>query len=93
MLKNEHKKNYLVSIQDQKNNIALQKHKTGNQPVAVIQNGTTAAEKLLVADLNTIVEQVDQYGIQNPAVLIFGMAANDPITSYKNWVQKEAVAL
>jgi uroporphyrin-III C-methyltransferase len=71
----------------------FKKHKTGNHPVAVIQNGTTAAEKLLVADLNTIVEQVDQYGIQNPAVLIFGMAANDPITSYKNWVQKEAVAL
>jgi uroporphyrin-III C-methyltransferase len=71
----------------------FKKHKTGNHPVAVIQNGTTAAEKLLVADLNTIVEQVDQYGIQNPAVLIFGMAANDPVTNYKNWVQKEAVAL
>ena len=71
----------------------FKQHKQGNHPVAVIQNGTTTAERSLVADLDTIVAQVDQYDIQNPAVLIFGLAAKDPITHYKNRVQKEAIAL
>ena len=71
----------------------VEQHKQGNHPVAVIQNGTTTAERSLVADLDTIVAQVDQYDIQNPAVLIFGLAAKDPITDYKNRVQKEAIAI
>ncbi|MGB1362858.1 MAG: uroporphyrinogen-III C-methyltransferase, partial [Flavobacteriaceae bacterium] len=71
----------------------FKQHKQGNHPVAVIQNGTTKAERSLVADLDTIVAQVDQYDIQNPSVLIFGLAANDPVTRYKNLVQREAIVL
>jgi uroporphyrin-III C-methyltransferase len=71
----------------------FKQHKQGNHPVAVIQNGTTKAERSLVADLNTIIAQVDQHHIENPAVLIFGLAAKDSVSDYKNLVQKEAVAL
>ncbi len=71
----------------------FKQNKQGNHPVAVIQNGTTKAERSLVADLDTIVAQVDQYDIQNPSVLIFGLAANDPVTRYKNLVQREAIVL
>jgi uroporphyrin-III C-methyltransferase len=71
----------------------FKQHKQGNHPVAVIQNGTTKAERSLVADLNTIIAQVDQHHIENPAVLIFGLATKDSVSDYKNLVQKEAVAL
>lgn len=71
----------------------FKQHKQGNHPVAVIQNGTTSAERSLVADLDTIIAKVDRYDIQNPSVLIFGLAAKDPITYYKNRVQKDAIAL
>ncbi len=71
----------------------FRQHKQGNHPVAVIQNGTTKAERSLVADLDTIVAKVDQHDIQNPAILIFGLAAKDPVTQYKNLVQREAIAL
>jgi uroporphyrin-III C-methyltransferase len=71
----------------------FKQHKQGNHPVAVIQNGTTKAERSLVADLNTIIAQVDQHHIENPAVLIFGLAAKDSVSHYKNLVQKEAIAL
>ncbi len=71
----------------------FKQHKQGNHPVAVIQNGTTKAERSLVADLNTIIAQVGQHHIENPAVLIFGLAAKDSVSHYKNLVQKEAIAL
>ena len=71
----------------------FKQYKQGNHPVAVIQNGTTKAERSLVADLDTIVAQVDQYDIENPSILIFGLAANDPVTRYKNLVQREAIVL
>ncbi|RPG63014.1 MAG: hypothetical protein CBC02_011825 [Flavobacteriaceae bacterium TMED42] len=71
----------------------FKQYKQGNHPVAVIQNGTTKAERSLVADLDTIIEQVDQHHIENPAILIFGLAANDPISHYKNLVQREAITL
>ena len=71
----------------------FKQYNQGNHPVAVIQNGTTKAERSLVADLDTIVEQVDQHHIENPAILIFGLAANDPISHYKNLVQREPITL
>jgi len=71
----------------------FKKYKSGSHPVAVIQNGTTPAEKSLVANLDTIVDQVDEYDIDNPAVLIFGLAAKDPVTLYKNWDQKEVISV
>ncbi|MEK9603410.1 MAG: uroporphyrinogen-III C-methyltransferase [Flavobacteriaceae bacterium] len=71
----------------------FKKHQRGDHPVAVIQNGTTPAEKSLVADLDTIVYQVKKYKIDNPAVLIFGLAASDPVTHYKNWIHEETIVL
>lgn len=65
----------------------------GDYPVAVIQNGTTSAEKSLLADLDTITDLVKQHQINNPSVLIFGQAAADPVTHYKNLVKEKALAL
>ena len=59
-------------------------HKPGNYPVAIIQNGTTKAEKVVVGTLETIEELVYQNSMANPANIIFGPAVHDQITHYKN---------
>ncbi len=41
-------------------------------PVAAIQSGSTENEKLGIGTVNTIVEVVEEKGIQAPALLIFG---------------------
>ena len=43
-----------------------------NLPVAVIQNGSTANEKLAIGIVDTIVEVVEEKGIAAPAILVFG---------------------
>ncbi len=44
----------------------------GNLPVAVIQNGTTHAEKHVVGTFETIVEQVIDAGIGTPGIIVAG---------------------
>lgn len=41
-------------------------------PAAVVQNGSSAEEKLIVGQVDTIVQQVHEDNIQAPALLIFG---------------------
>jgi uroporphyrin-III C-methyltransferase len=58
--------------------------KTGDYPVAIVQNGTTKAERSLVATLDTIEEEVTLHVIENPAVLFFGPAVTDAVTHFRN---------
>jgi uroporphyrin-III C-methyltransferase len=44
----------------------------GSLPVAVIQNGTSADEKIAVGTVETIVEVVEENKIKAPAMMIFG---------------------
>ena len=63
---------------------AFAQHKPENYPVAIIQNGTTVAEKVVVGNLSTIVQEVEKHGIKNPANIIFGPSVHDQVTRYKN---------
>ncbi len=41
-------------------------------PVAIIQNGTTANEKIGIGTVDTIVEVVENQQLTNPAIIVFG---------------------
>lgn len=47
----------------------------GDVPAAVIQNGTTAEQRAVVGTVGTIVDEVTQAGINNPAVIVVGGVA------------------
>jgi uroporphyrin-III C-methyltransferase len=51
----------------------LMKHgKNENTPVAIIQQGTTLAQRTVTGTLSSIVSVVEKEGIQNPAMVIVG---------------------
>ena len=59
-----------------------------NYPVAIIQNGTTKNEKVIVGALENILAQKRQHQIDNPATIIFGSGVTDTVTRYKNLKSK-----
>lgn len=50
----------------------FQKEGKANLPVAIIQEGTTINEKVAVGTVSTIVKQVKEKGLSNPAVIVLG---------------------
>lgn len=62
----------------------FQKFKSLDYPVAIIQNGTTPHEKVIVGTLKDILKQCQQHKIANPANIIFGRSVVDQVTQYKN---------
>ncbi|MEZ0542493.1 uroporphyrinogen-III C-methyltransferase [Fibrella arboris] len=44
-------------------------------PVAIIQNGTTPQQRVVVGTVKTIVDEVAQSGVDNPAVIVIGAVA------------------
>lgn len=48
------------------------KHKSGNYPIAIIQNGTLPNEKIVCGHLSTIQQKVQEANITSPAVIIVG---------------------
>ena len=46
--------------------------KAADTPAAVIQNGTTARQRMAVSDLAHITEEVERCGIQTPAIIVVG---------------------
>jgi uroporphyrin-III C-methyltransferase len=67
------------------------RYKPANYPVAIIQNGTTAAEKVVVGTLENIINQVKEQQIGNPANIIFGHAVTDNIVAFKHLKSAECV--
>ena len=63
-------------------------HKPKNYPVAIIQNGTTANEKVIVGTLENIVALKEEHQITNPANIIFGNSVIDHVIQYKNLKSK-----
>ena len=41
-------------------------------PAAVLQKGTTAGQKRVVATVGTLKEEVDRQGIETPAIIVVG---------------------
>ncbi|GAB3503885.1 uroporphyrinogen-III C-methyltransferase [Spirosoma knui] len=52
-------------------------------PAAIIQNGTTADERVVLGRVSTIVEQVEAAGVGNPAVIVIGEVAGLPNSTYR----------
>ncbi len=62
----------------------FRRYKPADYPVAIIENGTTSAERVIIGSLENITEQVVEQKIGNPANIIFGHAVTDQLTQYKN---------
>jgi uroporphyrin-III C-methyltransferase len=56
-----------------------QKNRTDNLPVAIIQNGTTKEEKIVVSTINEIVEQVAINQMSSPAIIVIGQVVNHAV--------------
>lgn len=69
----------------------FQRYKPADYPVAIIQNGTTAAEKTIVGSLENIIERVEEHQIGNPANIIFGHAVTDQVVHFKHLKSVECV--
>lgn len=66
----------------------------GKLPVAAIQSGSTQNEKLAIGVVDTIVESVEEHGIEAPALLIFGEVVSlhpsfQPIKEFFNALKEE----
>ncbi len=63
-------------------------HKPKNYPVAIIQNGTTTNEKVIIGTLENIVALKEEHQITNPANIIFGNSVVDHVAQFKNLKSK-----
>lgn len=66
----------------------------GQLPVAAIQSGSTENEKLAIGIVDTIVEVVEEKGVEAPALLIFGSVVSlhpsfQPIREFFNALKEE----
>ncbi|KAI9451185.1 uroporphyrin-III C-methyltransferase [Russula earlei] len=52
------------------------KHGKANTPVAIIQDGTTAREKMVIGTVNDIQFKASYAGLANPAIIIVGEVVN-----------------
>lgn len=43
-----------------------------DMPAAILQQGTTAGQKKIIATVSTLVEEVEKQGIQTPAIIVVG---------------------
>jgi uroporphyrin-III C-methyltransferase / precorrin-2 dehydrogenase / sirohydrochlorin ferrochelatase len=59
-------------------------------PVAVIANGTTDAQRTVVAPLATIVEAVEAAGIRPPALIVVGEVVS--LRDKLNWFERSAIS-
>jgi uroporphyrin-III C-methyltransferase len=70
----------------------FQKESKGETPVAIIQNGTTAQEKIGVGSINTIEHVVAQQKLSSPAIIVIGEVvkeSNKLKGFYEEFIAKE----
>ena len=60
-------------------------------PVAIIQDGTTEKEKMVVGNVKDIVFRAQHAGISNPAIIIVGEVVNINSQLLKSVVNKATV--
>lgn len=61
-------------------------------PVAIIQEGTTAKQKVAVGQVSTICQEVESKGLKNPAVIVFGETVKCSPDYIMNYLEKEVLA-
>jgi uroporphyrin-III C-methyltransferase len=72
----------------------FQKEDKGDLPVAIIQNGTTAEEKVGVGTVDSILEVVKQQKLSSPAIIVLGNVvreSNKLKGFYEEFLSKEIV--
>ena len=70
----------------------FQKESKGETPVAIIQNGTTAQEKIGVGTINTIQQVVMENKLSSPAIIVIGEVvkeSNKLKGFYEEFISKE----
>ena len=70
----------------------FQKESKGETPVAIIQNGTTAQEKIGVGTINTIQQVVTENKLSSPAIIVIGEVvkeSNKLKGFYEEFIAKE----
>ena len=70
----------------------FQKESKGETPVAIIQNGTTAQEKIGVGTINTIQQVVTENKLSSPAIIVIGEVvkeSNKLKGFYEDFIAKE----
>ncbi|MBG6187194.1 uroporphyrinogen-III C-methyltransferase [Flavobacterium sp. CAN_S2] len=70
----------------------FQKESKGETPVAIIQNGTTAQEKIGVGTINTIQQVVTENKLSSPAIIVIGEVvkeSNKLKGFYEEFISKE----
>ena len=70
----------------------FQKESKGETPVAIIQNGTTAQEKIGVGTINTIEQVVAEQQLSSPAIIVIGEVvkeSNKLKGFYEEFIAKE----
>ncbi len=70
----------------------FQKESKGETPVAIIQNGTTAQEKIGVGTINNIEQVVAQQQLSSPAIIVIGEVvkeSNKLKGFYEEFIAKE----
>ena len=60
-------------------------------PVAIIQDGTTDKEKMVVGTVKDIVFRAQHAAISNPAIIIIGEVVNANLNSVKNIVKENSI--
>ncbi|KLT71578.1 MULTISPECIES: uroporphyrinogen-III C-methyltransferase [Flavobacterium] len=72
----------------------FQKEDKGNLPVAIIQNGTTADEKVGVGTVDSILNIVKEKGLSSPAIIVLGEVvreSNKLKGCYEEFLSKEII--
>ena len=55
-----------------------QSNRTDNLPVAIIQNGTTSQQKMLIGTVDSIEAMVQEHQLTSPAIIIIGAVVKNP---------------
>ena len=82
-----HKLNEIVTL--------YQKNRTDDLPIAIIQNGTTAAQKMVSGKISSILELVKEKELASPAIIIIGevVGHSSKLTSFvrEEWKEDEFI--
>jgi uroporphyrinogen III methyltransferase/synthase len=68
----------------------LREGKSPQTPVAVIQSGTTGAQKIVVAQLGKVVRQVQQAGLEPPCTVVMGKVVK--LMKPLSWFKPQALS-
>jgi uroporphyrin-III C-methyltransferase len=55
-----------------------QNNRTDDLPVAIIQNGTTENQKMVIGTVSSIVDVVQEHKLASPAIIIIGEVVKNP---------------